>query len=420
MSRKGADEISIVESMYRLDGDDGQWLGEIADRVRRHLRADCGVVATRLRTARIDETPDVDPPVAFDMPAGAEPKYSAFRSAIQDPEIVGRAMSEALNTMKGGFVDSHPFRQFFEGELGPLGIRDCYNFSCFDTPAHWIIIAPHTSSDAVVTPRLRKTYARLQAHLSSALRLRRRLGSGLNEEAIIEPSGAVLDANGEARRPDARDRLRRAVLDRERARSSLRSADPDASLDLWSGLIAGRWSLLDRFESGGRRYIVACENQNTPRVPRCLTPREEHVAQLAARGRSNHEIAYELGVDFETVSAHLKRALRKLGCSGRGNLIRLIDAAQFELTWSNHGDVIAVFVERSASKSIPRGLTTAEREVFEGVVAGKTNAEIAEERGTSVRTVANQVASVLRKSGARSRYMLMQRQREGFSEPRGP
>jgi DNA-binding CsgD family transcriptional regulator len=49
------------------------------------------------------------------------------------------------------------------------------------------------------------------------------------------------------------------------------------------------------------------------------------------------------------------------------------------------------------------GLTEAERDVAESLLAGRSNAEIARLRGTSVRTVANQVASLLRKAGVSSR-----------------
>lgn len=54
-------------------------------------------------------------------------------------------------------------------------------------------------------------------------------------------------------------------------------------------------------------------------------------------------------------------------------------------------------------------LTTAEREVLQGVLAGRTNAAIARERGTAVRTVANQVAALFRKFGASSRLDLARR-----------
>jgi DNA-binding CsgD family transcriptional regulator len=52
-------------------------------------------------------------------------------------------------------------------------------------------------------------------------------------------------------------------------------------------------------------------------------------------------------------------------------------------------------------------LTPAESEVASFVVAGRTNAEIAALRGTSVRTAANQVATLFRKLGVRSRLELV-------------
>jgi DNA-binding NarL/FixJ family response regulator len=50
--------------------------------------------------------------------------------------------------------------------------------------------------------------------------------------------------------------------------------------------------------------------------------------------------------------------------------------------------------------------TPAERDVFPDLLAGRSNAEIATRRRRSVRTVANQVASLLWRLGARSRREL--------------
>lgn len=54
-------------------------------------------------------------------------------------------------------------------------------------------------------------------------------------------------------------------------------------------------------------------------------------------------------------------------------------------------------------------LTGAEREVLRAVLEGRTNASIARDRGTAVRTVANQVAALFRKFGASSRLDLARR-----------
>ncbi len=56
-----------------------------------------------------------------------------------------------------------------------------------------------------------------------------------------------------------------------------------------------------------------------------------------------------------------------------------------------------------------QSLTPAERSILERVATGASNADIARARGASVRTVANQVASLLKKLGARSRFDLIRR-----------
>jgi DNA-binding NarL/FixJ family response regulator len=53
--------------------------------------------------------------------------------------------------------------------------------------------------------------------------------------------------------------------------------------------------------------------------------------------------------------------------------------------------------------AVPETVTESERAVGIALAQGLSNAEIAAARGTSVRTIANQVASLLRKLGARSR-----------------
>lgn len=52
-------------------------------------------------------------------------------------------------------------------------------------------------------------------------------------------------------------------------------------------------------------------------------------------------------------------------------------------------------------------LSEAEREVVHAVLAGSSNADIAKLRGTSARTVANQLASIYTKLGISSRHELV-------------
>ena len=53
-----------------------------------------------------------------------------------------------------------------------------------------------------------------------------------------------------------------------------------------------------------------------------LTASERRVAELAAGGHSNREIAQALFVTRKTVETHLGHVYRKLGVTGRGKLAR--------------------------------------------------------------------------------------------------
>lgn len=68
--------------------------------------------------------------------------------------------------------------------------------------------------------------------------------------------------------------------------------------------------------------------------------------------------------------------------------------------------VIFVWESEQATSS---ALAPGEREVLRLLLAGLSNTQIANARGTSARTIANQVASLLKKLGARSRYELIGR-----------
>jgi DNA-binding CsgD family transcriptional regulator len=68
----------------------------------------------------------------------------------------------------------------------------------------------------------------------------------------------------------------------------------------------------------------------------------------------------------------------------------------------------ALWIELPAAPSaLPPSLTVAEREVVELLLAGRSNQEIADARGASYRTVANQLASIFRKVGVSSRVELV-------------
>jgi DNA-binding CsgD family transcriptional regulator len=167
--------------------------------------------------------------------------------------------------------------------------------------------------------------SRLSAHLVSARRLRDALApvgpDADSVDAVLDPSGRLLDARSDARERTQRERLSESVSRIERARGRLRRTDPDEALELWKALVGGAWSLVDHCERGGRRLILARRNRPGVQDPKSLAPRERDALAYAALGHSNKFIGYMLGLAPSTVAEHLFNAQRKLGVGSRRELI---------------------------------------------------------------------------------------------------
>lgn len=109
---------------------------------------------------------------------------------------------------------------------------------------------------------------------------------------------------------------------RARADTGHSRTEVDAS-EVWEGLMRGTWSVVDRHDHQGRRYIVA--HRRPPGAlpdPRSLSPKEAQVVALAASGHADKWIAYELGIARSTVATHLQKALEKLSIGSRVELVR--------------------------------------------------------------------------------------------------
>ena len=76
------------------------------------------------------------------------------------------------------------------------------------------------------------------------------------------------------------------------------------------------------------------------------------------------------------------------------------------------GEAFALLEYNDAPDDLPPGLTQAEADVAILAAGGHSNREIAARRGTSPRTVANQVGSIFHKLGVGSRQELVVRLRQ--------
>jgi DNA-binding NarL/FixJ family response regulator len=195
---------------------------------------------------------------------------------------------------------------------------------------------------------------------------------------------------------NASEALRHAVLAHDR----LRTGDGSVGQALWPELLAGRWSLLDAFTSAGTRYLVAYKNPEGATL-RTLHERERAVLELALAGHSGKWIAFELGLSESTVARTLRTALRRIGATDTAPLVGVHSALFAPLDGVAPGIDLQVARLTPATTSV--GLSDAERAVVTGILGGKRIAAIARERGTSPRTVSNQIASVYKKLGVSSR-----------------
>jgi DNA-binding CsgD family transcriptional regulator len=177
-----------------------------------------------------------------------------------------------------------------------------------------------------MTPLLRTRWSRVAAHLAAANRLRNRIHqpddlAPETAEAILTPAGLIEHAHPGAQSSDARSRLAAGVRTVDRARGALRRTDPDLAVSEWKALIAARWTLVDHFESDGKRYVLARRNEAVESKGAPLTAREEQALGFASLGHTNKLIAYEMGISASTVSVLLYRAAKKFKTNSRAALI---------------------------------------------------------------------------------------------------
>lgn len=194
--------------------------------------------------------------------------------------------------------------------------------------------------------------------LETGFRLRR--GPEL-QLAVLDPDGRVID-------------------------SSLACEGEDDVLTL---LIHGQLALVPRGTEALRRYLVV-ETQASTRALRALTATEAEILRHASRGLPSKLVAYTLGLSPSKVSARLASAAAKMGATSPRELTR----------------VAALLTRGPACEDAGTLLTQAERHVLALLRRGLSNSEIARARERSVRTVANQVASLLRKTTCSSRRAL--------------
>ena len=316
--------LEAVELVYDLEAPSVAWLQAVCRAAERAFRPSLGTLGYFY-----EATPARDRIVLSDwaVERGPERSVELVRAleASAPPVVVQNAY---LKGNTAGFIaDGIP------RPLQPLGravyreqvgARDAFYLMARVTRSRSVCVA-FLERDAQPQSRARvlRPWKRFAAHLTAAQRLRAQLGE---VQARFTPDGRLVDAVDGA--VSARAVLREAVRRRETARTRRGRRSSEEALELWRGLVAGRWSLVDSYESDGRRYIVAHENEPGVEDPRQLSPREQAVAKLLARGLANKTIGFELGLGTSTVGEIVSRLRKKLAVESRAELVALL--ARFE------------------------------------------------------------------------------------------
>ena len=311
---KERDFVRTIEATYDVEGSVSAWLTNVLEAARPWYEAGAGLWGCSWQVTPAGH-------VTFDdfVNVGGPPVSLIDLGRAMPPEIASRAAQIHLADFIGLNSDVEPeeCRRYFMAPLRPFGITDIHMINGRDVAERGVCIGSHIKRSAARRRTDPCLLARLARHMVAGSRLRARLeGRAPADEdaaAILSSSGKLEHATPVASVAEARAALRDAVLAMDRARGAERRRDPDSAVRRWRVLADARFTLIDRFESDGRRYVVACENAPARTGPARLTARDRQVVALYRLGADAKLIAYELGLAHATVRVLLSRAARRVG-----------------------------------------------------------------------------------------------------------
>jgi DNA-binding CsgD family transcriptional regulator len=326
--------IDIVEAGYDLELEPSDWLPNVSVAGRPLFDLGLGYYVALLGGKSEDGQH-----LITQLHQGAGPDDllpRIFRAAqVAGAESVAR-WSQAMMTKGVGTVSElkDEFPQAHKALTEHGGYKDGLSLNAIDPD--WVGVSVTMPSPELIelSPRERERWLMLAIHIAAGHRLRRGIidstgASGvtstempIGSEALLDPNKFVVSqAAGGAQDRAASEVIREAAIRIDRARGKLRKSDPEEALEIWHGLVRGRWSLIDWFDTDGRRFVLAKPNAPSLGDPRGLTERELQVATYAARGESGKIIGYRFGISPQRVSTLLSSTMRKLSVKTQAQLV---------------------------------------------------------------------------------------------------
>jgi DNA-binding CsgD family transcriptional regulator len=376
------DYLAIVEACYARATDDRAWLDRLLDSAGATLNTGPGFglslfqeQSVGVKTILSAGRGQVAKALPLSWPVLERMRGDAYRDFFypRKPIVYANPIIATFNPV---------FRMSFETMLRLAGAENLLGMQGYPAPGWLFTLFMGIGRGTKIDPPMRTALERIRVHVESGLRLR--LLGGEKAVAVLSTSGKVLHlANAETETHSAQLGHQAKSIDHGRTRAQRH----DLGMRVWTALVDGRWSLVEHTDSDGQRHYLAFENTPRAQAYRALTERESIVVDQSIQGLAGRYIAYSTGLTPARISRLLTSAATKLGFHNRLELVRVAS------TLRSHGKF----------GLLGSPLTEAERDVWRLVSEGLTNAEIAKRRGTSVRTVVNQVANLFRKVGVRGR-----------------
>lgn len=189
---------------------------------------------------------------------------------------------------------------------------------------------------------------------------------------------------------------------------------------LWDDLMAGNRKIERALHSPETwSVVVVNRGQQTDAPPGRLSARDEQILERALLCGVRKLVAMEVGLSCSSVATILQSCFQFIGLACLPSripalLVAAAHARRCPTAGSGSSTVLSglQFSPQTVSvvrpdKALAHWLAPAEHEVMTQLIEGNSYAEIARLRGTSVRTVANQITSAFRRLGVSGRAELL-------------
>jgi len=332
MDRVASAIIDFTEAAYDLEQSDQEWLPTLLKRGLPILDNGLGVAGHEY-----GRPPDAGGVELREVHVASGPKDFAERHlralSTTDPEVLRRQLRPGSATTGSEYCKDDP------GQLAHYishvdYCKDVLFLTAVDPGGVGVAVVAPLPEVTTLSQQEAQRWQMLAAHVEAGHRLRQGIADGDAEregkQALPHDAEAILDAGnfrvteavGPAKNRTTAKRLRDAAVAVDRARGKMRNTNPDNALEIWKALVRGRWSMVDWFDTDGRRFVLAIPNSPDVTDPRGLSERERQVVSYAVLGHSNKMIAYRLGLSRSRISTLLRSSMRKMGFRTHSQLVK--------------------------------------------------------------------------------------------------